>query len=139
MKIPHGSILVNFNKELIPGKQYIEDLSVKNIGETGVYSKITIFKYYEDENGKRVEDINTNFINLNLVKDGWEIDKSSSDSERTVMYSTKVIDVHEDMQFLETISIAPNLLYNVKHTSEQKENNTTIISTEKISKGKKYV
>lgn len=109
----------------------------KHKGGINGYAKIVIYKSCKDENDELVRDISLDLIGLNLVKDGWEIDKNNSTNQKIDIYSTKPIKINEELQFLESISISPELLYEVEYNSEQLDNNTTLITTEKRAKGKK--
>lgn len=78
------------------GKKYSEQLRVKNTGAIGQYVRVTIYKYWVDENGERVSGkdltLDPKMINLELVtNNGWIEDTAARTPERTVLYYTSVL------------------------------------------------
>ena len=87
------------------GQSYDEVISVRNAkrpsstneGE-GIdeYVRVSVYRYWTDENGKAV-DLNPAFIKLNfLTENGWTIDEEASTPERTVLYYNDVLPVGEE-------------------------------------------
>ena len=76
------------------GKKYKEELAVRNIAnasERGIpqYVRVSVYKYWVDEKGDKVPELDPKYIELNFVeKNGWTIDTASSTRERTVLYYT---------------------------------------------------
>ncbi len=103
------------DKQLVLGKEYDEVLSVRNTrrpdsvneGE-GIeeYVRVTVYRYWEDGNGKAVN-LNPDYIHLHFLTDnGWTIDKEASTPERTVLYYKDIVPVDGDTQpFADKISI----------------------------------
>lgn len=103
------------DKQLVLGKEYDEVLSVRNTrrpdstneGE-GIdeYVRVTVYRYWEDGNGKAVN-LNPDYIHLNFLTDnGWTIDEEASTPERTVLYYKDIVPVDGDTQpFADKISI----------------------------------
>ena len=71
------------------GKIYDEVLTVTNTGSADQFARVTLYKYWTDEEGKRV-DLDPAYIKLVLGED-WAVDEASSTKERTVVYYTKVL------------------------------------------------
>ncbi len=71
------------------GKIYDEVLTVTNTGSADQFARVTLYKYWTDEEGKRV-DLDPAYIRLVLGED-WKVDEASSTKERTVVYYTKVL------------------------------------------------
>ena len=71
------------------GKIYDEVLTVTNTGSADQFARVTLYKYWTDEEGKRV-DLDPAYIRLVLGED-WAVDEASSTKERTVVYYTKVL------------------------------------------------
>ena len=81
--------LFKAGESLTIGKIYDEVLTVTNTGSADQFARVTLYKYWTDEEGKRV-DLDPAYIRLVLGED-WAVDKASSTKERTVVYYTKVL------------------------------------------------
>ena len=84
------------DEDLKIGKKYTEELRVKNTGAIGQYVRVTIYKYWVDEKGKKVSgkdlSLDPTMINLELVTEGdWIEDETARTPERTVLYYTRVL------------------------------------------------
>lgn len=76
------------------GKPYTEELSVRNSGSINQYVRVSIYKYWVDENGDKRQDLDPAYIDLRLVNLGtdWIEDESARTRERTVLYYTHRLD-----------------------------------------------
>ena len=81
--------LFKAGESLTIGKIYDEVLTVTNTGSADQFARVTLYKYWTDEEGKRV-DLDPAYIKLVLGED-WAVDEASSTKERTVVYYTKVL------------------------------------------------
>ena len=81
--------LFKAGESLTIGKIYDEVLTVTNTGSADQFARVTLYKYWTDEEGKRV-DLDPAYIRLVLGED-WAVDEASSTPERTVVYYTKVL------------------------------------------------
>ena len=73
------------------GKTYDEVLAVANAGGIAEYVRVTVYRYWTDENGKAL-DLDPSLIRLNFLTDGgWTIDQAASTPERTVLYYSAVL------------------------------------------------
>ncbi len=98
------------DKELKIGKQYPIFLAVKNSGQVNEYVRITLYKYWVDNNGKKLtfDTAANGWIGsatkavkydpklIEVVQNGsagWQIDGSSSTDERLVFYYTPQLDI----------------------------------------------
>ena len=88
------------------GKTYEELLSVENTGDIRSYVRVTVYKYWTDENGKAV-DLDPSLIDLHFVTgSGWTVDEEASTSERTVLYYASVLAPGEGTSpFADTLTI----------------------------------
>lgn len=87
------------------GQTYDEVLAVRNTQHPsstnegkGIdeYVRVSVYRYWTDENGKAV-DLNPAYIKLNfLTNNGWTIDKEASTPERTVLYYKDIVPVDGD-------------------------------------------
>ena len=81
--------LLKADEALSIGKPYDEVLTVTNTGSADQFARVTLYKYWTDEEGKRI-DLDPAYIRLVLGED-WAVDEASSTKERTVVYYTKVL------------------------------------------------
>ena len=89
-----GKLLTNLlgsDSKLKAGKKYTEMLRVVNKpkGENPIdeYVRVSVYKYWIDENGKKFPEMNSEWIKLEfLTNNGWSIDGDSTTAERTVLY-----------------------------------------------------
>lgn len=97
--------------ELILGKAYKEELTVRNSGNIDQYVRVMVYRYWNDEDGNKLTDVSPSLIKLNFLTDnGWIIDEEASTQERTVLYYTKMLKVGETAPlFTDTISIDPSV------------------------------
>ncbi len=70
------------------GKSYEEALSVTNTGDIDQYVRVTIDKYWQTSEGKRV-DLDPALIKLTFGTAGWIVEEKAN--ERTVLYYTEVL------------------------------------------------
>lgn len=125
--------------KLLPGKTYPEVLAVRNTADINEYVRVSVFKYWLDENGNKFADMNSDWIELGFVTDGkWSIDKDSSTEERTVLYySDPVAPGKETTEFLESVTINDVILTKVSQSTSV-QNNVTVIKTTFIYNGKQF-
>lgn len=86
--------LVSAGEKFEIGKTYPESLSVQNTGEIDQYVRVTVYRYWVDEKGNKVKDVDPDYIKLmpDLEEpgtDGWWVDTDASTRERTVIYYKK--------------------------------------------------
>lgn len=80
------------------GQAYPERLTVKNSGSIEEYVRVYIYKYWENEDGTKNQELTPDMIGLNLVNLGtdWIIDEEASTEERTVLYYRHILGVGEE-------------------------------------------
>ena len=92
-----GVLLENMlekDEELILGKVYKEEISVKNSGEIDSYVRVILTKSWRDSEGKKDPTLSPDLIDLHLLPgEDWIIDEESSTPERTILYYTKILDI----------------------------------------------
>ena len=80
------------------GKTYDEKLAVRNVGTIDQYVRVTVRKYWETTDGKRV-DLDPKLIDIHFVTDdGWTIDEDASTPERTVLYYDSILGSAENSE-----------------------------------------
>lgn len=94
------------------GKTYEEVLNVVNSGTINQYVRVTIYKYWMDAEGKKLQELSPALIDLNLVNLGsdWILDEEATTPERTVLYYKKLLyaegkGVSETSPFADTLTI----------------------------------
>lgn len=85
--------LLKEGEELKLGTAYPEGLSVSNNGVINEYVRVSIHKYWLDENGEKIVTLSPDLIGLNLVNldTDWLLDEEASTEERTVLYYNKLL------------------------------------------------
>lgn len=80
-------------EELVLGKEYPEELYVRNTGEIDSYVRVILWKSWKGPNGQKDTGLSPDLIDLelNLSADGWVRDPAASTAERTVLYYKKVL------------------------------------------------
>ena len=97
------------DKKLYAGKKYPEVLAVKNTADINEYVRVSVFKYWVDENNNKFPEMDSKWIDLRFVTgNGWTIDDSSSTEERTILYYTNMLAPGDtSTPFLDGIVISP--------------------------------
>ena len=123
--------LLGEDEELLPGKKYPEILAVRNTADIPEYVRVTVYKYWLDEDGKKSHDLDSDWIELGFVTgDGWVIDADSTTEERTVLYYGPILPVGgESSPFLESITINGDIIYKVTQETTTVGGLTTITTT----------
>lgn len=114
-----------------PGKAYREELSVKNSGTIDQYVRVSIYKYWLDENGNKLTELSPDLIDLHLVnEDRWILDEESSTLERTVLYYRDVLASGAETAALsDTLTVDHRIADKVTQTSVTENGYTTITTT----------
>lgn len=133
-----GVLLANMladGERLELGKKYREELTVYNDGTIDTYVRVTLYRYWTDENGKKTREINPSAIELNLVNltgqgqsEGcWIEDEGSRTDERTVLYYNRLLESGKSTPALsDTIKIDDSIAAHVNTTTKE---DGTIVST----------
>ena len=118
------------------GKKYQEDLKVRNTGTINEYVRVSIYKYWLDEDGKKLRDLSPDLIRLNLVNLGtdWIVDEEAGTDERTVLYYNKLLyaegqGLSETAPFADSLIIDDSIAKKVSQETETNGNYTTITTT----------
>lgn len=125
--------------KLLPGKTYSEVLAVRNTAEINEYVRVSVFKYWQDANGNKVSEMNSEWIKLGFVTgNGWTIDESSTTEERTMLYyGTDIAPGMDTTPFLSTVTIDDTVLTKVSQSTSV-ENGVTVIRTTYIYNGNRF-
>lgn len=92
------------------GKTYKEELKVKNTGTINQYVRVSIYKYWLDEEGNKVHTLSPEQIDLHLTNLGsdWILDETdhADTRERTVLYYNRLLLAGEETPlFADTLTI----------------------------------
>lgn len=84
--------LVPEGESLAPGKRYEEALSVANSGAIDTYVRVSLYRSWQDDEGKKLTGLSPELIEFDLTEgSGWIVDEKASTPERMVLYYTKVL------------------------------------------------
>lgn len=116
-----GSLLENLlesGESFKLGKTYPEEISVTNSGTIDTYVRVTIYKYWLDANGEKLQQLSPDLIGLHLVNpDTWLLDESASTAERTVLYYDRILAAGETSPALtDTLTVSGALASKVTQT-----------------------
>ena len=112
-----------------PGVSYKEQLNVYNSGVINEYVRVSIHKYWLDENGEKIRTLSPDLIKLNLVNLGsdWLLDSEASTEERTVLYYNKLLNSqNETPLFADRLTIDGSVADHVSETKKTDGRYTTI-------------
>ncbi|WP_418752087.1 hypothetical protein [Frisingicoccus sp.] len=117
-------------EKLVPGKAYPEALSVKNSGTIDQYVRVMVYRYWEDAQGKKTNELSPELIDLNLTGNGWVKDEDASTAERIVLYYTGILTPGETAPaFSDTITIDSSVAKKFKETRETTGSGTIVKTT----------
>lgn len=130
-----GTLLSHLNTEaekIVPGKDYKEELAVKNSGSIDSFVRVILKKSWCDEKGRKDTALSPELIGLELkTENGWAIDGKASTAERTVLYYTKALAAGETTPPLsDAVRISPDIMKKVKEIVTEDENGYKTIRTE---------
>ena len=126
------------------GKTYENTLAARNTESTNEYVRVTIRKYWVDENGDRVTDLSPDMISLKLGDldlydddvtqyGAWQKDADATTTERVVLYYGSLLAGGSDTAaFADNITISPELAAEVSQAPDPK-NSSKIITTYKYN------
>ncbi|MBR2671626.1 MAG: hypothetical protein IKE27_05450 [Oscillospiraceae bacterium] len=113
------------------GKEYEEVLTVKNTGSIDQYVRVTLYKYWQDDDGKRV-DLSPAYIKLALGTDNWIVDPAASTAERTVLYYKLPLKQNDETSaVLTAVSVDNEVLKLVEQSKKTEGAYTTVTNTYK--------
>lgn len=112
------------------GNQYEEKLSVRNSGTIPQYVRVSVYRYWLDKDGKKLQELSPELIDLNFNKSGWLLDEDASTKERTVLYySSQLEPGGESSPFVDGLTIDAKVANTVTQKVEQQgsyKNITTV-------------
>lgn len=117
-------------QDLLPGKTYSEELSVRNSGGIDQFVRVTVYRYWEDGSGKR-PDLDSALIQLGFAEgQEWLEDKDAATDERTVLYRSSVLAAgQESGAFLDSVTIDGSVIHKATQESKTADGVTTITTS----------
>lgn len=118
-----GALLENLvpeGEEFKLGKTYPEELAVQNSGSINEYVRVSVYKYWRDENGTKLPNLSPDLIHLNLTGNGWVEDAEAKTAERTVLYYSSVLGAGETSPaFADTLTVDGAVATKVKQVASE--------------------
>lgn len=114
------------------GKVYGEELAVSNTGSIDQYVRVNIYRYWTDADGKKLQELSPDLIDLNLVNigNGWVTDEQSTTAERTVLYYDRpVAPGAVTLPFSDQLKVENGITAKVTQTTKTEGKYTTITTT----------
>lgn len=120
------------------GQRYNEVLSVKNTGTIDQYARVIIYKFWQYEDGTKSTYSNPDLIELGFTDNEWFKDETKSNSESTVLYYPYIIKAGEEIAFMDSFRINPevNTAFSCEYVNQD---NGTVIITSAMYNGVKFV
>ena len=77
---------------------YVEELNVRNSGTINQYVRVTVYRYWVDNDGNKMQDLSPAMINLRFVNidSAWLEDESARTAERTVLYYNRLLNAGDE-------------------------------------------
>ena len=120
--------------DIAPGKEYAEELAVRNTSDIDTYVRVSLYKYWVDPDGKKVADPSADTIEF-AFGDAWLEDEDSATDERTVLYYPEILAAGDDSEpFVTAVTVDAKEL-----TKKVTETGTTTITTTYTYDGYSFV
>lgn len=130
------------DEKLKIGKIYSEEMKVANSGTIGEYVRVTVYRYWTDENGEKIQfvegqPLDPGMIELDLNEEDWIEDTDAGTAERTVLYYRRPLSAPggesensatETSPFMRTITVNRKVMKIVTEEKDNEENPTEIKS-----------
>ncbi|WP_165247989.1 hypothetical protein [Adlercreutzia sp. ZJ141] len=124
--------MLDSDERLKPGVSYDERLTVQNTGTINQFVRVTVTKYWVDEQGNKRTDVSPSLIDLNLKNIGgdWLLDEEASTPERTVLYYSHLLEpARVTSEFADTLTINKAVSNRVTQTESTTGDGTVITTT----------
>ncbi len=116
-------------EKLTLGKTYAEELKIRNSGTINQYARVRIYKYWVDENGEKLLNLDPGYIDLHFVNIGtdWLEDESARTPERTILYYSRLLNSGEESPiFADTLTINGEIAYIVSQVTGEDGTTTSV-------------
>ena len=122
------------DENIVPGKEYINDIRVKNNTDTPQFVRVVVRKYWEKKNAdgsyqKVTEDLPENAMDMlkfDFNTDGWKVNDSETTAEREVYYYMSALPADGSTSVLiKSFKVDPKVL---DELTSKEEGNVTVYS-----------
>lgn len=135
--LPRDEKTGELTEGVIPGKTYDEVISIQNTGTISQFARVTIYKYWLDPNGKKMQSLSPNLIHIEWDNIGTEwledTDVNGNENfspERLVFYCSHVLEPEQlSLPLTKSITIDGMLATKVTEDKKTDENGYTTITT----------
>lgn len=105
------------------GKTYEEKLSAANSGTINQYVRVSLYKYWLDKDGNKVQELDPDTIKVELDNAGdggvWLVDQDAATPERTVLYHSKLLEAgQETAPFTKSLTVDNAIVTDVSQKTE---------------------
>ncbi len=123
--------LLGEGETLQPGKAYKEELAVRNSGTIDQYVRVSLYRYWLDQDGNKLRTLSPDLIHLKFAENsGWIQDPDAATEERLVFYYQSPLGAEETTPALvQTLSIDPSIASHVTQEEREENGGTTIVTT----------
>ena len=113
------------------GAWYPEVLKVRNSGTINQYVRVSVYRYWLDQDGSKMQTLTPDLIDLEFNTDnGWMVDEESSTEERTILYYSRVLSTGETSpSFADRLKIDQSVALKVTQTTEKTAAGSRITTT----------
>ena len=120
-----GELLTDLDDSFKPGVTYPETIAVTNSGTINEYVRVSIYTYWRDKDGNKLQTLSPDLIELQYSDNGaWQEDTGAATKERRVFYYTSLLNSGDTTPNL-TDTITVNGMIASKVTQVQEGNTIT--------------
>lgn len=132
-EVKNGKLLTHIELPAKIGKEYKEELAVKNSGGIEEYVRVTVYIYWIDEDGNKDSSLDPKKIEIDFSQNpDWIIDEDATTTQRTVLFYRQVLGEGDTTPtFINTIKLNDTIKETIQFSEQAAEGNTTIITHSK--------
>jgi hypothetical protein len=124
------------DENVVLGKAYPEAISVTNSGTIDEYVRVSLYAYWLDRDGNKMQELSPALIELHLLCDqtgydnGWLLDEAATTTERTVLYYRSILSAGEtSVPLSDTLTVDGLVASKVTQETKTEDGYTTIVTT----------
>jgi hypothetical protein len=124
------------DEDVVLGKAYPEAISVTNSGTIDEYVRVSLYAYWLDKDGSKMQELSPALIELHLLCDqtgydnGWMLDETATTAERTVLYYRSILSAGEtSVPLSDTLTVDGLVASKVTQETKTEDGYTTIVTT----------
>jgi hypothetical protein len=123
-------------ENVVLGKAYPEAISVTNSGTIDEYVRVSLYTYWLDKDGNKMQELSPALIQLHLLCDqtgydnGWLLDEAATTAERTVLYYRSILPAGTtSVPLSDTLTVDGLVASKVTQETKTEGGYTTIVTT----------